>query len=208
MGAGWKRPTVHNHSFPQDLRWDLYLVCRWICLVARAVKWGRAGVPVPRPLAQEAQVADPSPGIRELRHTRRCGPALPHRPPTPEALRLPQHWKNLPLSPPREAPRGPNCLRRRRVGGAFSPDSPHLLSGYALKSFLVAPLPAAPVGAGAPSGGLYSPADAGPCVTKPLPPVEGPPPRRKEAEPRRPQPMGSRRGQRLELRWAGAPRVF
>lgn len=98
--------------------------------MARAAKWGRAGVPVPRPLAQEARVADPPPRVQDLRHTRRCGPALPHGPPTPEALRLPQHWKNRPQSPPREAPRGPNCLRCRRVGVLFSrlaPPSPFRL---------------------------------------------------------------------------------
>ncbi|XP_058547594.1 uncharacterized protein LOC131489595 [Neofelis nebulosa] len=123
-------------------------VCAWFAvgLVGRAAK-RRAGVPVPRPV-QEAQVADPPPGLPELRHTHGCEPALPHGPPTPRALRLPQHWKNHPPSPPREAPRGRDRLLGRRAGGGglFS-RLPHLfLSAYAIKSFLVAPLPAAPEG--------------------------------------------------------------
>lgn len=147
-------------------------------------------------------MADPPPRVQDLRHTRRCGPALPHGPPTPEALRLPQHWKNRPQSPPREAPRGPNCLRCRRVGVLFSRLAPP--SPFRLRS---KELPRCPLAGGScrsprsQRGPLY------PCgreaVRHKAPPPPGLPRPRKEEEPQRPQPMGSRRGQRLELRWWG-----
>lgn len=74
---------------------------------------------------------------------------LPLRSPT-----LSRHLRNRPQTPPRETPRTPNCRwEAGRKAGAFEPDSPHLLlSGYALMSFLAAPLPAAPVGVRAPAG--------------------------------------------------------
>lgn len=134
-----------------------------------------------------------------VRHTR-VGRRLPHwpvytctrRPPTPGAATFPDTWT---------VHQTLHCEGLTAAGPwAFSPDSPHLLlSGCALNSFLLATLRVAPRETRAPGSVFYTSGGRHACVTKPRPLAEGSRGPRKEAGPRRPQPMGNRKGQKPEL---------
>lgn len=150
-------PTTHSLKTAPGVRF-----CRLVGLVERAERPGRAGVPIPHRLLWRWRTRSPGPAspVRLKgadRLTGGCGPAPPRRPPTPLTLEEPSSNHTV-----LERPRGPNCRQagrgwgRRGAGGCFRPDH-LLLSGHALLSFLLAPLPAAPGRDCAPGRVFYTP---------------------------------------------------